>query len=322
MSVVVLGMHRSGTSAVAGCLAQLGLHPGYGRLLPAHESNPKGFWEQEALMRFNEDLLRALGGRWWIPPAMPPVSERPLRKAAEHLPRAESLFARTFRTAPWVWKDPRLCLLFWFWRPIIGEQCVVVFVYRHPLEVWRSLERRDGFPARESLLLWELYNLAALWHAATLPCVVVSYDELMSTPEATVDRIVLALLDFGIELRAPLDPPAFLERSLRHWRAGEAELAEHPAVTSQQRALYGRLCELEHAYDSLPLIPELAAQMENCLAQLERSNEPRWIWELLKRGRRWTVPWQFVMAETRRRLFGSGAPQQQPQAQSRRAEAE
>ncbi len=134
-------------------------------------------------------------------------------------------------------------------------------------------------------------------------------------PEATVDRLVLGLLDLGIELKAPLDPPAFLERSLRHWRASDEDLQTHPDVSAAQRSLYARLRELEHAYESLPLIPELAAQMEQCLEQLERSTEPRWVWELLKRGRRWTVPWQFVVAETRRRLFGDSSGEEPARAQ-------
>ncbi len=302
MNVIVLGMHRSGTSALAGSLAQLGLRTGNGRLLPPHESNPRGFWEQEALMRFNERLLRYLGGRWWIPPRMPPLCDSVLRRAGHMLPEAEKLLGQTFSESPWLWKDPRLCLLLWFWRPLLRDAVAVVFVYRNPLEVWKSLEKRDGFPPRESLLLWELYNLAALWHAATLPCVVVRYDDLCDCPAATLERIAFALMDFGVELPGDPTDATFPERSLRHWRYTAADLEAHPDATPSQVELYDRLNGMAHAYEALPIEPEVAVQMERCLEQLEQSTDRRWVWELAKRRRRWTIPWQTVVREARRLL--------------------
>lgn len=304
MNVIVLGMHRSGTSAVAGSLAKLGLSTGNGKLLPPHESNPRGFWEQEELMRFNERLLRALGGRWWIPPRMPPVCEQVLRRAGHFLPEAERLLDRIFDESPWVWKDPRLCLLLWFWRPLLHDDVAVVFVYRNPLEVWKSLEKRDGLPARESLLLWEFYNLSALWHAATLPCVVVRYDDLCESPVATLERIAIALLDFGVDVPRDVRRDVFAEAGLRHWRFTAADLAHHPEATREQVELYEFLDELPHACDSFPIVPQFAARLERCLEALENSSEPRWVWELVKRRRRWTVPWRLVVREAKRMLGG------------------
>jgi len=61
--VVVLGMHRSGTSAVAGCLERLGICMGR-RLAPGDEWNPGGYFEDRDLVELNDRLLSAQGIRW------------------------------------------------------------------------------------------------------------------------------------------------------------------------------------------------------------------------------------------------------------------
>ena len=60
---VVLGMHRSGTSSVAGTLALLGAAAPRTLMGPAQD-NPKGFWESQVVTAFNDRLLAAAGSAW------------------------------------------------------------------------------------------------------------------------------------------------------------------------------------------------------------------------------------------------------------------
>ncbi len=66
--VLVLGMHRSGTSTLARGLRVLGVALGK-NLLPAHPCNPKGFFEDAGLYAFNKALLAQLGLTWRSPEA-------------------------------------------------------------------------------------------------------------------------------------------------------------------------------------------------------------------------------------------------------------
>jgi hypothetical protein len=55
-ALLVLGMHRSGTSAVAGLLVRLGAQPPK-TLMEGDADNRKGYWESTALCAFHERLL-------------------------------------------------------------------------------------------------------------------------------------------------------------------------------------------------------------------------------------------------------------------------
>src|SRR3954465_4346966 len=72
MGVVVLGMHRSGTSAITAAVAALGVPLGVpnDRMAP-REENAEGFHESVRITTFNELVLRRMGGRWDAPPRLP-----------------------------------------------------------------------------------------------------------------------------------------------------------------------------------------------------------------------------------------------------------
>jgi len=62
-AVLVLGMHRSGTSAIMRGLKAIGVQLGDHLAEPA-EDNIRGFWEDKEVIAFNEKLLNILGSRW------------------------------------------------------------------------------------------------------------------------------------------------------------------------------------------------------------------------------------------------------------------
>ena len=62
--VVVLGMHRSGTSALAGILGLLGVHLGSKLLNAPAEENAKGFCEHTGILDLQQTILLTLGSNW------------------------------------------------------------------------------------------------------------------------------------------------------------------------------------------------------------------------------------------------------------------
>jgi hypothetical protein len=184
--VVVIGMHRSGTSAVTGALGSLGLMTGRpDDRMDWAESNPE-HWESLSLGLFNESLLHRLGGSWKGPPDLP----RHWVHSASVLGGSEA--GRTMASAypeggPSVWKDPRLCLLLPYWRTVLPGPLAAVFVWRTPLAVAHSLQRRDGLPLAVGLALWERYKHAALASLEGIDALAVDFDAVVADPSGFVD---------------------------------------------------------------------------------------------------------------------------------------
>ena len=174
-SVVILGMHRSGTSAMTRVINLLGLPVCNASDLYGAPDNPTGHWESASLTAFNERLLSLLGGRFDAPPYMRDGWEKD-RAIADLYSEAAAVFGRVYTTKTWVWKDPRTCLTLPFWRSIWADVPVAVFVHREPLEVFRSLSRRDGTGKAHCVALWERYVRSALHNAKGLPLVTVRFD--------------------------------------------------------------------------------------------------------------------------------------------------
>jgi hypothetical protein len=217
---LVLGMHRSGTSAVT---QLLGLAGGQlpQNLMPGDEHNAKGYFEPWKIAVFNDERLEAAGSAWDDVFAHPFRGLGP-REERGWLNRAASLFEEEYPQAPWpVLKDPRVTVLLPFWRTVLGDLEVgarVVISLRHPLAVAASLARRDGFAVEKSLLLWACYMLAAEAGTRDLPRVFVDYDALLADWRAELGRMEAALGPFP----APLTPKAekaidrFLTPTMRH----------------------------------------------------------------------------------------------------------
>lgn len=215
--VLVVGMHRSGTSAVARVLNLLGLPTcDASDLMPHLHGNPTGHWESQTMMRVNERLLAEIGARWnFVPDIDGPVSA--WHGLARHAAEARSTFLRLHPTATWVWKDPRLCVLLPFWRTVLACDPPVVLVLRHPLEISASLAKRDRVPQWQALLLWERSLRHALLGCAGAPLYVIHYSRLLADPLGTSHRLASFMQALGLPVR--LDDDAvldFLQPGLRH----------------------------------------------------------------------------------------------------------
>lgn len=191
---LVLGMHRSGTSAVTQLLALAGASLPT-NVMPGDEHNAKGYFEPWKIAIFDDERLRAAGSAWDDPFAFP---FRPLPPDEERtwIDRALALFDEEFGQATWpLMKDPRVTALLPFWRAVLAERQVAlrcVIPVRHPLAVAGSLARRDGFPPEKSVLVWSAYMLAAEAYTRDLPRAFVGYDALLADWRGEVARIEAA----------------------------------------------------------------------------------------------------------------------------------
>lgn len=253
--VIILGMHRSGTSALTGVIDLLGVAVSdEDDIMVGDEANQRGYWESRQLTDFQELLLQRFGGTWRSPPSLPVGWERD-PKLRQQLGRARRIFRRLYgKSRLWAWKDPRTALLLPFWRRALRFRPLIAVIHRHPLEVARSLEVRDGLPLQDALQLWEQYNRAILIHAAGLPAYVVSYERVVDQPGTVANELRRFLVANGVELPEVGNGrvEALVDPALRHAALDDADLNEQPLVTDGQRALVARLRFLDGPHVALP----------------------------------------------------------------------
>ncbi|MBX3414313.1 MAG: sulfotransferase [Pirellulales bacterium] len=149
-TIVVLGMHRSGTSCVTRMLNHCGMDLGSNVLDTASVSNMAGKWEARPAVEINDALLQASGGSWDNPPAQVQPDETAMAQMRE--------FLGSLAPSPMSgWKDPRTVLTFPLWKSLLGSYRIVACL-RHPRSVAESLAKREGWPLERGLELWLAYN--------------------------------------------------------------------------------------------------------------------------------------------------------------------
>jgi hypothetical protein len=196
--VMVVGMHRSGTSAVTRVVNVLGVPLGRADDLYAAEDNPGGHWESRALCDLDNMILRAFGGFDFAMPPMP-RSWLQSRRASEIRTVMRATFNNVYQGERWLWKDPRLCLTLPLWRQVLSDFCVV-FVVRDAGPVIRSLHRREGFPLFYCYALWDDYNRRAVAATSGLPVVTVDFDSMLEDPLPQVKLLSEGLSSVGVRL--------------------------------------------------------------------------------------------------------------------------
>src|SRR5919198_547362 len=165
-SIGILGMHRSGTSTITRSLNLLGVYLGEEKdLMQPTPDNPEGYWERLDLYDLQERLLSALKMSW---DSCMPLQER-WHDAPDIGPFRDeliSLIKMNFSGVNlWGWKDPRSTILIDLWKDILGElgiELTAVFAVRNPVDVARSLQKRDGISCNKGFGIWFNYNIMAL----------------------------------------------------------------------------------------------------------------------------------------------------------------
>ena len=224
--VIVLGMHRSGTSLLTGSLEAAGLH--LGEVNHAAPFNRKGNKENESIRSLHDELLARSGAAWNRPP------KRQVRWNPADEKRARALVEPCFRAArPWGFKDPRTVWTVEGWLGLLPE-VRMVGVFRHPSLAVRSLAARPGDLAvgtHEALRLWCDYNaeLVRLQRRHGFPLLHFSSDATLR------EGFVTPLASFARSIGLTGRPDGFFDKSLVH------QTEPGPVGSIRARLLYRRL---------------------------------------------------------------------------------
>jgi len=169
--VIISGMHRSGTSAVARLIQQSGLDVGR-NLLAATDGNIYGHFEEASFIQFHDELIARL-----FPKRAPfcewlPLADAEIRYTGEMQEAARLIWQAHHAAGGHSWKDPRTSLFLDLWNETLPEAKIIVCL-RHPYQVHLSLLRR-GEPFLHvdyaaAIAGWTVYNQRILRTLATLP---------------------------------------------------------------------------------------------------------------------------------------------------------
>lgn len=259
--LVVLGMHRSGTSVLMGTLRDAGVH--IGQVLAASiEGNRRGLQEAPAVLYMHEQLLEANGGSWREPPETVVWGE--LHRSVR------DLFVESRAQQPlWGFKDPRTLLTLEGWLEVL-PQLEPVGIFRDPLAVARSLERRNGFPLEQGLALWTAYNqrLLAWHHRRPFPLI-----EFAADPARVRQGLAAVLEALGLPRQAPQAGGAFFAPELRRDPPAAAPL--DPEVAALLAALRERAAPWQPAAaDAKSETPGEAGTVAGMGAGIEKGTAP------------------------------------------------
>jgi hypothetical protein len=219
--IFVLGMGRSGTSAITRVLSLCGAALPEPLLYP-NEGNPAGYWEPADGLKLNDAFLERHGSNWYDPRLALPEPTAIDSPEGRAFVDSIAAFLDRYVTEPLlVVKEPRITALTDFWFSAARRQgfsIAVVVAVRHPAEVAASLAARDGVPIELANTLWLKYNGLAEMCTRDIPRVFVEYSNLLTDWTKEVDRIARALR-IDLSPRKDREIDAFLSEDLRHTRA-------------------------------------------------------------------------------------------------------
>lgn len=228
-AIVVLGMHRSGTSAMARALSLAGAElPS--SLMEEGPANPTGHWEPQDAANFNDEIFEALDSSW--DDAFGPRELRTRdRDTGKYVEKARLILRENYGDKNFiVIKYPRFSIFPEIWAKALkaeGFRYSFVIMVRHPLEVADSLKTRNDFVSNRSFLLWATYMLSSEMGTRNEKRVFVNFNDLIEEPEGVLDRIESSL---ALKLpRRTWDSAAEIESFLK------PELKHHSAKPNSKR---------------------------------------------------------------------------------------
>ena len=176
--IVVLGMHRSGTSVLAGLVSLQGYYLGASEM-PKREDNPKGFYENFKVYQLNQSILLDHNTSWdEYSFTMDQISPEDLHR---YEVKAREIIKQEFGPVKRIFmKDPRMCLLFPLWEKVLTEMgfsIKVILAYRSPMEVANSLQVRNEMAVEKSLMMWSHHFFQAEKNSREYPRMLVRYDK-------------------------------------------------------------------------------------------------------------------------------------------------
>ena len=269
--IFILGMHRSGTSAMAGALSLLGMgfDPNLVEAVP--NDNPNGYWEPVDVVKINNDIFTALNMHYMDFSSFPiGWMNHDEMNLIRH--RISDWFTKSLLNESLiVVKDPRLCRTLPIWVEVLEQQqgkAKYIHVFRHPMDVVSSLRARDDtFSIIEGLLAWLSHVLDSFVFSPPGNSVIVSYGALMDNPLLT-----LGVVADNLNLEWPKDPKT-MAVSLREFL--KPSLAHHHFKGKIQYSFLNRQVKLVfnylHNYDLKSPNKEFLSRLYKYQAQFQES---------------------------------------------------
>jgi GT2 family glycosyltransferase len=260
LAIVVLGMHRSGTSALTRMISLLGADLPKNLMQPSPE-NETGYWESQDLVAIHDEILSSSRSNWhdwrefnrdWYASPMVPLFKR----------RILDVLQNDYANSPlFVIKDPRICRFWPFWREVLdefGAKPAIVLLIRNPLEVITSLRQR-GLSASNSVLLWLRHVLDAEVATRDLPRAIITFEELLADWRAVAVRLESRLKITWPRLGASreLEIETFLTPKLRHHTAATEQLAGKTELVDWVKNAYAAFARLSETSKHKPSLTAL-----------------------------------------------------------------
>jgi len=219
-ALLVVGMHRSGTSALTGLIGLMGADLGPDLVGPL-PSNVKGHFEPRKIVLANDALLEKLGAR---APGSGDLPEDWLQHSETKKTRAKirAIILHDFNGRDlFVLKDPRLCLLLPLYRELFNELGIkvnIIVIRREQQEVVRSLNQRDGMPASVGRHYYAKHIKALEKNLTGTKYISVAFDHLIERPDSVIEQITACVPRLSNESNhnACQKLTSFIDPALRH----------------------------------------------------------------------------------------------------------
>lgn len=239
--IVVIGMHRSGTSAITRGLQIMGVQLG-DRLMPAVVGdNDKGYWEDIDINSLNTEILKSIN-KTWDSLALITHNEIKLIYQKGYFDRAVNLLNKKIGDyANLGLKDPIITILLPFWKNVfeyLNLDVKYILAIRHPFSVAKSLEKRCSFEIEKSFLLWMAYVINGLTETNEENRIIIDYDNFMQDTENKIKNIANI---FKLEINSKeleIYKNDFLDNSLRHTFYSIDDLISNSASSSLLKDIY------------------------------------------------------------------------------------
>lgn len=274
-ALMVLGMHRSGTSALAGTLGLAGAAlPA--RLMPATEANARGFFESQRFFELHEELLAELGTSWHdVSPPPPGFMASP--QAEAWVARLADAVEEEFGDASlFVLKDPRICRFVPLWERVLARvnaRPAYFLVLRNPLDVAASLQHQHHIKEGVGLLMWLDHVLRSERDSRGQRRVVISYESLLNDWRRVLRR---AEEQTGVVFpqrsrRSEAQIDRFLTSSLRKQRAPTNSLEQREDLASWVKEVYAWGVKADGDEDANP---DVLDSIADAIIEAERAFGP------------------------------------------------
>jgi hypothetical protein len=244
-AILVLGMHRSGTSALSGLLTQLGCD-GPATPMAATAMNPKGYFESDAIYRLHEEIFTSAGTSWDDFRPFPQSWLNSPDSGAFRLRMQDLITSEYGDSRLFVLKDPRICRMLPFWIDLLvdmGIEPIAIHTHRNPIEVSTSLTKRDQIYPDYGQLLWLCHVLEAEHGSRALTRIFTSYENLIENWAGEAQRLSdgLGISWPGFVPGETLEVETFIDPKLRRFNATSGAVLQNELLPKWIRDTYSIL---------------------------------------------------------------------------------